>query len=68
MTRAELHAFIDAATDDEIRPVAYLASRIAAGRTQYGPLHLATDRRAWLEELRAELADAVAYLTWEGRR
>jgi hypothetical protein len=53
--------------DDELAPVVALARRIAAGRKQYGELRLAQDTREWRAELRAELADALAYLEWEAR-
>ncbi len=52
---------------DELAPVIALARRIYAGRKQYGELRLATDRRRWLSELKAELADALAYAEWEER-
>lgn len=46
---------------DEMRVVARICTRIVTGRSVYGPLCLATDKRNWAEERRQELYDAVVY-------
>lgn len=50
--------------DDELRPVLYLAERIQRGRQAYGSVFPTTDTRDFLEETRAEMADALNYITW----
>jgi len=46
---------------DELRVLLSVADRLNTGRRQYGPLRIGEDRRRWLEEMRDELLDAVAY-------
>ncbi len=63
--RAELLYLCSRLNNEEILPLLYLARRLCAGRDTYGPYRPATDRRNMLEELRAELADGLFYLTAE---
>lgn len=63
--RAELAYLCSRLNDEEIVPLIYLARRLEAGRVVYGSFEKATDKRVMLEELRAELADGLFYLTIE---
>ena len=47
---------------DERRLIELIAERLAAGRTQYGELVLATDRRDFTIEASEEALDAAVYL------
>lgn len=51
--------------EEEILPLIYLAQRLVQGKEVYGSFRKATDKRDMLEELRAELADGLFYLTVE---
>lgn len=51
--------------EDELRPILYLAERTRQGREAYGAIFPTTDPRDFAEELRAELADALNYVTWK---
>ena len=48
--------------DDEVRVLALVATRLAAGQRRYGRLSLRTDRRDWHTEAIEECADGLAYL------
>mgnify|MGYP000919611002 FL=1 len=63
--REKLRYCLDRLNDEEIRPLAYLAERLLLGKEVYGSFEKATDKRLMLEELRAELADGLFYLTIE---
>lgn len=63
--REKLLYCLDRLNDEEIRPLAYLAERLLLGKEVYGSFEKATDKRVMLEELRAELADGLFYLTAE---
>ena len=45
------------------RLVERVADRLVAGRSSYGPLCIAADRRRWHDEAREEVLDALVYLT-----
>lgn len=62
--RAELAAVVDGLGADEVRTLLYLAQRLAMGARQYGALDLASDRRDWDDEARAETADLAVYATF----
>lgn len=63
--RAALRARIDDAVDrlgaDELRVLALVAERLAAGRRSYGELRLHSDARDWRQEMAEEVADALVY-------
>lgn len=61
---AQLLSAVEDLNDDELRPVVYLAERIQRGRKAYGSVFPETDTRDFLEETRAEMADALNYITW----
>ena len=46
----------------ELRVLLRVADRLAMGRTQYGELDLARDRRNWDDEARAEVLDLAVYV------
>src|SRR4029453_2795821 len=48
--------------DDEVRVLALVAPRLAAGQRRYGRLSLRTDHRDWHTEAIEECADGLAYL------
>ena len=48
--------------DDEVRVLALVATRLAAGQRRYGRLSLRTDHRDWHTEAIEECADGLAYL------
>ena len=47
--------------DDELRVLAFLAQRLAAGQRQYGRLAIVSDARDWRKERAEEFADAAVY-------
>lgn len=47
--------------DEEKRVLGRVVARVLAGREVYGELRLVLDKRAFGDELRAELADAAFY-------
>lgn len=53
---------------DERRVVVRVAERLAAGRTVYGALDLATDERDFRAEAAEELLDACVYLAADSLR
>ena len=64
MTRTpaeRLKQLIDHASADEVRVLLLLAERLTAGRSQYGPLRLDTDRRDFAHEAIEEAADLLMY-------
>lgn len=69
MTREIIEARLDETCaelgDDELRVIAYLATRLLVGQRQYGRLDLAKDARDWRRERAAEVADLLVYTGFE---
>jgi hypothetical protein len=57
-----LQEILPALGDDEVRVLALVGTRLAAGQRRYGRLDLRTDRRNWHAEALDECADGLAYL------
>jgi hypothetical protein len=57
-----LEEILPALGDDEVRVLAMVGTRLAAGQRRYGRLSLRTDRRDWHTEAIEECADGLAYL------
>jgi hypothetical protein len=57
-----LQEIVPALGDDEVRVLALVGTRLAAGQRQYGRLDLRTDPRNWHAEALDECADGLAYL------
>ena len=58
----ELRGLLDIASDDELAAFAVIARRVmGGGRTQYGPLDLAADKRDFAKEAADEAADLLWY-------
>lgn len=49
--------------DDEQSVLLLIAERLAMGVRTYGPLHVDTDPRCWIQESTEESADLSIYLT-----
>lgn len=63
--RESLSAKLDKLGTDELGVLNELAARLVMGRSQYGELKLAADRRNWRNEAAAESLDLAIYLTCE---
>lgn len=66
--RSEVTALLRDLGADELRVVAFVARRVAAGRNVYGSLSVAKDSRDWRRERDEELADAIVYSACEALR
>lgn len=60
----ELQREIAECSPSELRALRVLMTKLKAGRAKYGSLDLAADRRNWLDEVRAEVKDAMWYLAF----
>jgi hypothetical protein len=61
-TRERILAALDRLGADELEVLAIVSERLVMGRSQYGELQLATDRRDFRHEALLELADGCVYL------
>lgn len=60
----ELTSYIGAMSDDELEILTLIASRIDGGRSTYGALDMATDKRVPAKELLEEVLDTMPYAAW----
>lgn len=61
-SRLRLSTLIGQLADDEVAVLCQIAERLAMGRTLYGKLDIATDKRDWQKEAREEVFDLAVYL------
>lgn len=54
--------YLNCLSGDELRVVERVTKGLADGRKIYGPLHIASDTRDFLEEFLQEVRDALIYL------